>query len=77
MFIMFNCYLAAPWPTLGHCQGGSLTNPILITAFESYSAPCSKVGSQDLAEHLMDLSRDACESECNALTYQATPPKYF
>ena len=29
----FNCYLAAPRPTLGHSQGGSLTNPMLITAF--------------------------------------------
>ena len=29
----FNCYLAAPRPTLGHCRGGSLTHPILITVF--------------------------------------------
>ena len=29
----FNCYLAAPRPTLGHYQGESLTNPMLITAF--------------------------------------------
>ena len=29
----FNCYLAAPRPTLGHYQGGSLTHPMLITAF--------------------------------------------
>ena len=28
-----NCYLAAPWPTLGHFRGASLTHPILITAF--------------------------------------------
>ena len=28
-----NCYLAAPQPTLGHSQGNSLTNPMLITAF--------------------------------------------
>ena len=28
---LFICYLAAPQQTLGHCQGGSLTNPILIT----------------------------------------------
>ena len=31
----FNCYLASPWPTLGHCRGGSLANLMLITAFES------------------------------------------
>ena len=29
----FNCYLAAPWPLLGHSQGDSFTNLILITAF--------------------------------------------
>ena len=28
-----NCYLAAPRLTLGHCRGGRLTNPMLITAF--------------------------------------------
>ena len=32
-FFWFNCYLAAPQPTLGHCQRDSLTNPMLITAF--------------------------------------------
>ena len=30
---LFNCCLTAPQPTLGHCQGGSLTHPMLITAF--------------------------------------------
>ena len=30
---IFNCYLAAPWPTLGHYQGGSLIHPMLITVF--------------------------------------------
>ena len=28
----FNCYLAAPRPTLGHSQGDSLTNSMLFTA---------------------------------------------
>ena len=28
----FNCYWAAPQPTLGHYRGDSLTHPILITA---------------------------------------------
>ena len=27
----FNCYLATPWPTLGHYRGGSLTHLMLIT----------------------------------------------
>ena len=30
----FNCYLAAPRPTLGHCRRGSLTNLMLITALD-------------------------------------------
>ena len=32
-YIFFNCYLAAPRPTLGHYRGDSLTHPMLITAF--------------------------------------------
>ena len=32
-FFFFNCYLADPQPFLGHSQGDSLTNPMLITAF--------------------------------------------
>ena len=31
----FNCYLAVRMPTLGHSQGGSLTNLMLITAFST------------------------------------------
>ena len=31
--LFFNCYLAASRPTLGHSQGVSLTNSMLITAF--------------------------------------------
>ena len=31
--IFFNCFLAAIRPTLGHSQGDSFTNPMLITAF--------------------------------------------
>ena len=46
----FNCYLAAPRPTLGHSQGDSLTNPMLITVFvhirpEGHREPHNKVGS--------------------------------
>ena len=33
LFLFFNYYLAAPRPTLGHCQVDTLTNPMLITAF--------------------------------------------
>ena len=31
--IFFKCYLAVPQPSLGHSQGDSLTNLMLITAF--------------------------------------------
>ena len=34
--IFFNCYLAVPWPTLGHSCGDSLTNQMLITVFCTY-----------------------------------------
>ena len=30
---IFNCYLAAPRPALGHYRGGSLIHPMLITVF--------------------------------------------
>lgn len=32
-FFIFNCYLVAPLPSLGHYRGGSLTNLLLITAY--------------------------------------------
>ena len=45
----FNCYLAAPLPTLGNYLGDSLTHPMLITVClhvrpESHCEP-SEVGS--------------------------------
>ena len=53
----FNCYLAAPRPTLGNPQDGSLTNPMLITACylfqpKGHWEPCNEVGSLSPAEHL-------------------------
>ena len=50
-------YLAVPWPTLGHSQGDSLNNPMLITVFvqvrpEGHWEPCNEVGSLSPAEHL-------------------------
>ena len=55
-----NCYLAAPRPTFGHYLGGSLTHPMLITAFllyifdpEGHRKPCSEVGSMSPAERLV------------------------
>ena len=43
-------YLAVPRPTLGHFQGDSLANPMLITAFiyvrlEGHREPRNEVGS--------------------------------
>ena len=52
-----NCYLATLWPILGYSQGDSLTNLILITAFQifrprTHREPCNKVGSLSPAKHL-------------------------
>ena len=57
-FFFFNCYLAVPRPTLGHSQGDSLINPMLITAFvhvrpESHQEPYSEVGSLSPAKRLV------------------------
>ena len=56
-FFFFNCYLADPQPTLGHSQGDSLTNPMLIAAFylirpEGHREPRNEVGSLSPAERL-------------------------
>ena len=55
--IFFSCYLAVPRPTLGHSQGDSLTNLILITAFvhvrpEGHWEPGNKVGSLSSDKYL-------------------------
>ena len=72
--VFFNCYLAAPQPTLGHSQGDSLTNPMLITAFvhirpEGHREPRNEVGSLSPAERLAGLNREPSNSYCNALTH--------
>ena len=56
-FFFFNCYLAVPRPTLGHSQGDSLPNLMLIIAYvhirpEGHREPHNKVGSLSPAEHL-------------------------
>ena len=56
-FFFFNCYLAVPRPTLGHSQGDSLTNLMLITVFvqvrpEGHWEPCNNVGSLSPVECL-------------------------
>ena len=56
----FNCYLAAPRSTLGHYGGGSLTHPMLITAFlhiwpERHRELRNEVGFLSPAERLVGL----------------------
>ena len=34
--VFFNCHFIAPWPFLDQCWGHSLTNPMLIIAFDSW-----------------------------------------
>ena len=53
----FFCYLAVPRQIFGHSQGGSCTNPMLITVFylcrpEGHWEPCNEVGSLSPAKHL-------------------------
>ena len=57
-WIFFNCYLAAPWPTLGHYWGGSLTHLMVITCIlhiqpEGHWEPCNEVGSLSPTQHLV------------------------
>ena len=71
--LFFKCYLAVPRPTLGHSQGGSLTNSMLITAFvhvpsKDHRGSHNKVGSLSLAEHLADFDWEPFDSDCDALT---------
>ena len=54
-YIFFNCYFTVPQPTLGHSQGDSLTNPMLVSVFVQFQLagnqePCNEVGSQSPAE---------------------------
>ena len=62
-FFFFNCYLAVPQPTLGHSQGDSLSNPMLIIAFihirpERHQGPRNEVGSLSPTECLAGLNRE-------------------
>ena len=53
----FNCYLPAPWQTLGHSRGGSPSYLMLITVFDLFRdkghwEPHNEAGSHCPAEHL-------------------------
>ena len=54
--LFFICYLAAAWPLLVHCREGSLTNPMLVTAFTYFDRKITgsfitRLGSDGLAKH--------------------------
>ena len=56
----FNCYLAAPRPTLGYSQWDSLINSMLITVFylfqpEGHQEPCIEGGSLNPTKHLVGV----------------------
>ena len=56
--VFFNCYLAAPWPTLSYYWGESLTQLMLTTAFlhfrsERHREPHNEVGSLSPSKYLV------------------------
>ena len=58
--IFLNCYLASPWPTLGHYRGGSLTGPMLITCVihirpEGHREPRNEIRSLSPAKCLVEF----------------------
>ena len=62
IIIFLNCYLAAQQPTLGHCWKGSLTKPMLMTAFATFlpgghQEPCSPVNSSFTIELTKAISQ--------------------
>ena len=76
-FLFFNCYLAAPRPTFGHCQGGSLFNPTLITAFTYFDPKVNgslvtRLGHKARTSTYWGLNWKPSNSQCNTLTHQAT-----
>ena len=67
--IFFNCCLAAPRSTLGHTQGDSLTNCILIILTRRLPEPRNEVESLSPAERLVGLNREPSISNHNTLTH--------
>ena len=64
---IFNCYLAAPRPTLGHYWGGSLTHLMLITCVlhmrpKGDREPRNEVGSLSPAKHLVGFELGTFQS---------------
>ena len=73
MCYFFICCLAAPWPTLGHCWGNSLTHPFLITALLKFQPRShqelrhNEAGSLKPAECLMRFELGTFQPYHNAL----------
>ena len=59
----FNCYLAALQPTLGHSQGESLTNQMLIPVF------LKVVSTKFLLVYFLDLKESTCETRENVFYF--------
>ena len=76
----FNCYLAAPRPTLGHYQGDSLNHSMLITAFCIFELKVTGKLVSRLCPYAQSsaqwgLNQEPSDSYYNTLTHQATLPK--
>ena len=77
--IFFNCYLAAPRPTLGHYRGDSLTHPMLITAYYIFDSGVTgslvaRLGPSARPCAQWGLNQEPSDSYYSALTHQATLP---
>ena len=77
--LFFISQLATLMSTLGRWQGGSLTQPPLITALfqvrsEGHWEPHNKVWFQSLTERISGI-REPSDSECNVLSHCITLPE--
>ena len=72
--LFFNCYLAAQRPALGHSQGDSLTDSMLITAFFIYAEPKVTGSLVTRPSAQRGLNQKPSDSNHNALIHQATLP---
>lgn len=69
--------MAAPRPTLGNWQGGSLNDPILITAFylisaEGYQEPRNEFGCQSPVERISGIRSWRSIPLCQSLQWSCT-----
>ena len=81
-FYFFNCYLAAPQPTLYHHRGGSLTHQMLIIGCYIFDPEVTgnlvtKLDSQARPRTWQGLNQEPPNSDNNALTHQANLPYLY